>query len=317
MSFLLKAFGGLASALLLAVASCAIEPAPAEYSVRIPEGEYPFRFAVLGNTAVGKGRSASQSHMILEIVKDDPAFVLHGGNLVSDGASKEAWIAFDEVMKPLLSRGIPLLPARGWLDVGGGKTEALLQWGLRFRPLGERTWFTMRYKNVMIVVIDSNLPALEALRKDQRGWLERVLADAAGEANVTFIFGVLHHPPYSNVPVTADRAVVERLAPMLESNPKVKVVFSAGAGALERIRYAERWWVGCGGGGGPRSDPMPEADRRFMDLFPGPGKRPFHFWRVTVEETRFTMEAVVMEPDGTTFRVADRIVVGRPPERAD
>jgi len=85
--------------------------------------------------------------------------------------------------------------------------------------------------------------------------------------------------------------------------------FSGHSHTYERFKMGGKFFVVTGGGGGPRHkvsiDPQ---NRRFDDLFPGPGLRFFHFREVENRERVFDYKLLRLEPNGT-FTVADSLTL--------
>jgi hypothetical protein len=233
---------------------------------------------------------------------------------VGDGKSEEAWEGFDDLTRPLRDHGIPILPVRGPKDAAEAHPKALGAWAKRFWPLGEAPWYTFRYRNLVILGLDTNLKALGALRKVQESWFEEALRNAEREANVSFVFVLLHHSPYSNADLPPQRDVFRTFVPPMEKSRKLHVIFSGSGGALERIHREGKWWITTAGGGGPaatiETDP---SKRRYIDAYPGGPDRPAHFLTVTVESTRFTVEVWALDDEAARFKRTDRLVVGKPP----
>ncbi|MHC4597929.1 MAG: metallophosphoesterase family protein [Planctomycetota bacterium] len=302
---------GLFAALLPA---CVQLPPPPAYPSEPVERDFPFHFAVTGNTVIAEERTHMPGLILGRILLDDPVFLLHTGNLVRDGASHDAWWAFDEATAPLRKKGVPILPTRGVIDLAGGRRTAVEQWGGRFSGFGRNPWFSFRYKNLLVIVLDSNLEALGGHRRTQREWLVDRVKKADREGSVSFIFILMAHAVYSNTGQALSKGLFLDLVPGIEASAKVRVVLSSGGGTYERITRDGKWWISTAGGGGLRTpverDP---SKRRFIDAYEGERDRPFHFLRVKVEPTRFTLEAVALDPQGKAFTVVDRFVEGKKP----
>lgn len=307
-----RAGAAMAAALCVLAASCtAPEALPPAYPTALAPGDFPFRFAVLGNTAAAPDRDRLQALLFARLLNDGPAFVLHTGNLVRDGSLHAHWETFDALTAGLRDGAVPLFPARGFLDLGGGNPEAARHWGLRFSPASRRTWFDVRVKNVLIVVLDSNLEALGPNRREQAEWLENTLRDADLEAGVNFVFVLLHHGAFSNAAVNVSPAQQRELFSPIEKSAKARVVLHAGGGTYERIERDGTWWISTAGGGGMRvSVDVDPATRPFVDAFEGPARRPFHYLCVTVGPVGFAIEAVALDDAGLAFSTVDLLAVG-------
>jgi len=293
------------------LAGCVGSAPPPEYPRGPAPPAFPFVFAVAGNAAPSDGGGAADA-VWKAMASDRPAFVLVPGNAIGTGAPEAAWEAFDGRAAPLVESGAAVFPAPGPLDLAAGDTDRLRSWGARFPWAAKRSWYSVRVRNVLIVALDTNGEALGRARKAQEDWLERELASASREAGVNFVFVLLPRGPVSNGPARPRDVSLERLAALLASCPKARVVFSGVEGAYQRIRHADRWWITTGGGGGPRTEVFPEPERRrFLDAFEGGRIRPFHYVRVRVEETRFTLEMLALDERTGAFAPADRLEEGK------
>jgi hypothetical protein len=292
--------------------SCAYVPPVPRYGTSPRESDFPITLGVIGNTFIAEDRTHSPARILKSILDDAPVLLIHTGNLVSDGASQEAWWAFDDFAEPLREASIPLLPTRGLFDVGGGQETALHHWAERFGDFGRNTWFAVQYKNLLMVVLDSNLKALGGHRPIQREWLARRLHRADLDSSVSFVFVNMVHSMFSNSGPPPPKDLLLDLLPVIEASKKTRVVFSSGGGTYERIHNGGKWWISTAGGGGPRTpvETMP-GKRRFIDAFHGGRDRPFHYIRVTVEATKFTFEAVALGADGESLAVVDRFSEGK------
>jgi hypothetical protein len=291
------------------LAGCVAAEPPASWPREPGHPEFPFVFCVAGNTDPKGGGPTTR---ILEaIASERPAFLLHAGSVTGAGDPSDAWAAFDALAEPLRESGASLFPAPGPRDLVPLDLDRLREWSGRFPWMAGKTWYWTRCRTVLAVVLDTNFDALGVLRKDQEDWLEHALDSANREAGIRFVFALLPRGPYSNGPGAKRDISLDRLAALLEACPKVRVVFSGVEGSYQRIRFAGKWWVTCGGGGGPRTEVFPTGDRRrHIDSFEGPGLRPFHYLRVRVSATRFALEMLALDEAAGTFAIADRLEEG-------
>ncbi|MCU0722773.1 MAG: hypothetical protein MUC63_04025, partial [Planctomycetes bacterium] len=275
----LRLAGLLAGAL---AAGCAGAAARGPWPAEPAQPEFPFSFAVVGNTSLDGRDGAVARRILAAVASERPVFVLHAGNVIGGGPPGDAWEAFDEFAAPLREAGAALFPAPGPSDLVALDAARHREWSRRFPWASGRTWREVRCRNVLAILLDTNFSALGRFRTDQEEWLERRLAWASKEAGIRFVFAVLPRGPVSNGPSAPDLGL-KRLAERIEACPKALVVFSGVEGAYQRIRHAGRWWVTSGGGGGPATEVFPDPERRrFLDSFEGGGRRPFHFLRVRV-----------------------------------
>jgi len=54
-----------------------------------------------------------------------------------------------------------------------------------------RTWYSTRFRNSLILALDTNYDALGRLAKEQEEWLARELENAGSEAGINFVFAIM------------------------------------------------------------------------------------------------------------------------------
>lgn len=144
-----------------------------------------FMFALVGDTQSGRSKDA-WGRIANLIWEDRPNFVLHAGDLVSNGDCKEDWV--DDFFLParqLLSR-IPI-----YTTLGNHEHDADHYYNYFVNPDPEY-YYSFTYGNVEFFVLDSNRDVSEG--SVQYNWLERQLYMSKALWKI-----VLHHyPPYTS-----------------------------------------------------------------------------------------------------------------------
>ena len=255
---------------------------PAEASA-----EQPFRFAALSDTQADGANPRKHEEIINEgIIKfvtssfgpdiaEELAFVIEPGDLVNWGPNYEEWKHdyFDEAQN--LYQHVPVYPVPGNHE---GDSEYFFKY---FRLPENGTpgylehWWYHDHGNVRIIGLDSN----DAYRiQAQLDWLDGVLADAAANADIDFVFAQLHHPHKSevwtpgNTPYVGE--VVRRLEAFSTASGKPSAHFFGHTHAYSRgqSRDHDHLWVNVATGEGnvdywgeyPIAD-YPEFQRSFVD----------------------------------------------------
>jgi hypothetical protein len=199
-------------------------------------GAEPLRVAVIGDINGSYGTVGYSSHVhaaVHRIVELEPDLVIGVGDLIAGQRPmprldrvriEEMWSAFDrEVLAPLAAAGIPFVPVPGNHDASAEAGFALERtiyeehWR-RHRPdldFASESGYPLRYgvwlQGVLVVVVDAT--TVGPLEAEQRGWLERTLADAAG-ARARIVAGHLPVHPFTEgreTEVLADVALEEAL----------------------------------------------------------------------------------------------------------
>ncbi len=147
--------------------------------------ETAFAFAVVGDSRTYPER---WQRIAERVWAERPNFVLHVGDVVSDGRVKEQWL--DEFLRPasvLMSR-VPLFVA-----IGNHERNSHWFYDYMSNPPPEN-YYTFRYGNAEFFVLDSN--DREGLQPGgvQYRWLEEALR----KSKAVWKFVAHHHPPYSS-----------------------------------------------------------------------------------------------------------------------
>jgi hypothetical protein len=277
-------------------------------------------FIVVGDTQrtsnweFWRERNFSETQSLLaEIARRNPAFVIHVGDLTARGSSEKHWEYFDQWHRPILDRKIPYFPVAGNHEYYGSDTTALNHFFARFPHLDRATWYSMRFKNVGCIMLNSNFGALDrdAVARQDAWYLKELMA-MERDAEIAFILVCCHQPPYTNGTVMPRSVEVERrfAEPFLAAK-KTALFMSGHCHSYERFLKNGKSFVVTGGGGGPRHRLEADENRRkFADEFAGPALRPFHFCEIAVGEKLLELKVIALKED-KTFAEMDRATVAR------
>ena len=203
-----------------------------------------FAFAVFGDSRTSPEQSAGVGR---QMAGHQPHFLLHSGDLVSNGTIYEQWE--EQFFSPLgeALAHIPFFPVLG-------NHEQNSEHFYDFFPSGP--WYSFDCGNARFIALDTNAasggfePGTE-----QHAWLERTLAETSALWRVVWF----HHPPYSSGNHGPSVTQREALAPLLEKY-QVDVIFNGHDHIYERSfpMQANRRedesgiiYVVTGGGGAP------------------------------------------------------------------
>jgi hypothetical protein len=93
--------------------------------------------------------------------------------------------------------------------------------------------------------------------------------------------------------------------------PKAQLFFSGHCHSYERFVEHGKTFIVTGGGGGARQKVITDSTRQhYRDYFRGPDIRPFHFCRVTIEETALRVRMVCLDSTLKHWSVADEFTIG-------
>ena len=178
----------------------------------------PFRFAVYGDS-----RSIPDMHkkIVQGILVQNPDFILHVGDIVSDGLKGDKWEK--QFFKPLseVIAHIPIFPSLG-------NHEKNSEFYFRYFSLpNNESWYSFDYGNSHFVALDSNSPYKRGSK--QYRWLKQDLRKS--KAQWKFVF--FHHPPYNSGTHKSMLSLRDALTPLFRKYG-VDMVFSGHAHTYER-----------------------------------------------------------------------------------
>jgi predicted phosphodiesterase len=254
-----------------------------------PRVASPFRFAIYGDTRTQRLRHAE---VVRGMMREGAEFVIHTGDLVSDGRDEDDWQDFFDAATPLL-RNVPLVPV-----IGNHEMQSRLRSGegnyRRYVHLDEsgpspELDAVVRYGDVRVVLTSS----YDDWSGPSRDWLDRELAKARREVPAGWIFVVMHEGPRSSGPHGDNEELRELGVERLLRRHRVDLVISGHDHAYERGEDDGLRYLVSGGGGAPL------YQRRRVRSSTLSFASDHHFVRADVgrEEVKFT----AMRPDGTVI----------------
>lgn len=268
----------------------------AEYEYRIVSGEEegdphrfraavepgaPFTFVVYGDT-----RSNGDAHRRISeaIRKERPLFLLHTGDLVSNGAKSRVWDDWFDEARDLIAES-PIYPA-----LGNHEHDAE-EYFETFELPGNERWYSFDVGDAHLVALDSNKAYLMSQR--QREFLTRDLED---HATSPWVFAYFHHPAYcttgKGLRDVESFLIRATLLPPIE-RLRVSAVFNGHNHNYQHSLVKGIHYVTTAGGGAPLydlGDAQPWTVTRAKE---------HHYTRVAVERERVTVTAIGL--DGRTI----------------
>ena len=275
-------------------------------------------FAIVGDTQrtsaweFWRERNDRERKLIIdEIVRRDPAFVVHLGDLITRGSSKKQWQEFDDMHKEFRGGKIPYLPVLGNHDLYGSDKKALHNYFDRFSYLNQRRWYSFTWKNVGLVMLDSNFSSLTTQHIDeQTQWYLKELWRFEQDVKLDYVFVCCHEPPFTNSRVVRPNEKVKTFFadPFLKYS-KTRFFFSGHSHSYERFQKEGKFFVVSGGGGGPRHKVSINRESPcYNNLFKGAELRFFHFVEVEITQGALYYKVLGLESDGV-FKVVDPLTI--------
>ena len=266
------------------------------------------RPAVAGESLfMGRPDPVKERAQIIErIAAEKPDMIVHSGDLVARGSSEGHWKTWDETHKALLDAKIPFYPALGNHEYSGDTKEGLGYFYKRFPELGGCRWYAVRSGPLLFVMLDTNFDELpKEYVENQDAWFRKTMKDAESEAAVKGVIVVSHHPPYTNSTTHGpSEETRRRFSDFAVTCPKFRLYVAGHVHNYERFLINGVPHVVSGGGGAPSTGVM-MSNFRTDPIFLGPEIRPFHYLLLAVAEDRATVDAMMLQSDGS-WKSGDR-----------
>jgi len=285
------------------------------------------KFAIVGDTQrtllvervfLGREQNNSEREEIIQsIVAEQPAFLVHLGDMVDWGGNRRIWDLFDTLIKPVQDAGIPIFPVLGNHDYFGlNKRRALGNAYQRFPLLKQSHWYTKEYNGLGMIFLDSNRKKLaEEQWAAQVEFLKKALTDFDANQSIHGIILFNHHPAYTNSRVTGDEPCInESLLPLFKASKKTMAYITGHAHGYEHFLEGGKHFIISAGGGGPRVEYFTAEKSGHQDLYTGPAPRPFNYLVVQPGATGIAIEVKGFEKGEThaNLRVIDTISIAYP-----
>lgn len=250
----------------------------------------PVSFVVFGDTRTNHDIHA---RIAKRIAGENPDFVLHTGDLVSNGARLEDWSMFFEAEHPLLAEA-PLFPAVGNHEVRGVLNSS---WWDRWYP--HNRYYAKRAGVVLALFVDSTQSYSPGSR--QHAWLQQKLSDARRDienGTPLWIIVLHHHPAWSSGHHGSTTAVQRELGPLYEAYG-VHAVMQGHDHIFERLEHENVTYYVTGGGGAPlyESTGLPQTKAR---------AKAHHYLKVTADAESMRVTAVDLDGNILDKKTFDR-----------
>ena len=208
-----------------------------------PDGDVPFNFVVYGDT---RTRHELHQKIVDAIVKESPDFVVHTGDLVSDGAETGLWPIFFNIEKQLLRQSV-FFPSLGNHERNNPQYYEFFD--------VKTPYYSFNWGGAHFIVLNSDFgnvaistSAKQQFWDEQKRWMEE---DLRKNQKATFRFMVFHHPPFTAVAKRQDgNELVPGLVPLFEQY-KVTAVFNGHDHNYQRHLKNGIHYIVTGGGGAP------------------------------------------------------------------
>lgn len=300
----------LAAAPLYACFAVPVPPAQPFVGEIRQEGTEPF--AIVGDLQTTsmlefwrEENDLERERVVRRIASTRPAFLVMLGDLVSNGSSALEWADFDVLCEPLRRARVPVFAVPGnheyWMFAGD-----LSHYSQRFPHLDKRTYSTVKYGPLALVLLNSNKDQISTW-DEQAAWYREEIRRLDADPSVRGVLVMTHHPPYTNSTVTSDEVhVQEAFVPAFKASKKTLAMVSGHVHSYERFTYGEKTFVVSGGGGGPRAELLTGSGCRHPDdHFSGPAIRAFHYLAVKPTPAGLEVDVLGLSDDLGAFSAID------------
>jgi predicted phosphodiesterase len=255
-----------------------------------PAEAVPFRFVIYGDT---RSDVAIHTRMARAIHEEAADFVLHTGDLVSDGRDLGRWRTFFDIERDLL-RDAPLVPVIGNHEImrpGSSGVDAFRRY-VHCDPSSPAPEldYTFGYGSVRFVVLNA---FDDWTSRSRRAWLDAALTRARAEVPNGFLVVAMHWGTNSCGPHGENHAARSAGIDDMFRAHHVDLLVSGHDHIFERGEDDGLRYIVSGGGGAPlyRRARVHRYARAFASEY--------HFVRADVERDAIVFTAV--RPDGTTL----------------
>jgi acid phosphatase type 7 len=285
----------------------------------------PFHFVAYGDSRFHDPKDTEAANppvrqaLVQAIAQTNPTFISFTGDIVYNGYDKDDWKVWDSETAVWREKKIPVYPALGNHDLHGSETIALNNYFQRFPDLKNSVYYSLRFANALMLVLDSSLDETSG---PQGQWLKQKLDNLPGD--VDFVFIVLHHPPYTS---SSDmkmfggghsaRTQEKELARMLEArqqNQRARIiVFSGHVHNYERHDHGGVTYF-VTGGAGAHAYPIERAkDDPFQSK-----EVNYHYLQVEVDRgsLKITMHRLDMRSGTAVWTEPDSVTISVPAAKA-
>lgn len=247
----------------------------------------PFRFAAFGDTRTGHEVHRS---VVDAVVKAEPDFFVHTGDMVEVGGIEEQWDLFFQIERPLMAQA-PIIPSIGNHDEGarGYYRHYFLQ---DYWTEGRR-YYAYDWGNMRIIAVDVAIECRQGCA--QYDFASAMLADT--HSDDWFSIMTLHFPPYSSGYHGSDLGVQVSIAE-LARNHGVELVIAGHDHHYERSKVIDgTTYIVSGSAGAPIRNVTPREHTAAARTEP-------HFVLIDVTEEEMRYKAINL--DGEVF---DRLTI--------
>ena len=289
------------------------------YSGAIADSTHSRSIVLIGDTqSTGfwefwrESNDAFRKKIVDRVASENPACILHVGDVVFQGSSSSHWEEFDDNARELQKRGIPIFPVLGNHEYFGNNEDAQAHYFSRFPATRNRQWYSFQFDSLGFLLLNSNFDEMtgdEISRQNE--WYSRELQRFQNDPAISAIIAVCHHPPFTNSTVVEDNPDVHRyFAAPFTAAGKARLFVSGHCHSYEHFVVHGKHFVVTGGGGGPRQEVETDPGKqRHRDLYTGAALRPLHFCTLTIEDKGIRVRMIRLDEETGNWSEGDNFLI--------
>jgi Icc-related predicted phosphoesterase len=247
-----------------------------------------------------------------KIASENPAFIIHLGDLIFNSANPYHWKNFDKSAKSIRKKGIPLFPILGNHEYYGFNKIALNNYFSHFPYYKNAQWNSLRFNDIGFILLNSNFDDMTKQEiEKQNSWYKAKLKELQQDSTISMIIIACHHPPYTNsMDVNDSKEVHYHFVNPLINIPKAKLFFSGHCHSYEHFLKNNIHFIVSGGGGGPRQKLITDSTEiRHKDHYKGGKFRKFHYCQLIISNNGILLQMININSDTGKWHVGDEFFI--------
>lgn len=249
--------------------------------------------------------------MFSEVASENPAAVMHLGDMVFNGTDQNSWHDFETDAADLFARHIPFHPTLGNHEyfLGHQVPSYVIE---HFPDLRGPTWYSLTFGKIAVILLNSNLSSLTKRQvADQQTWYEQTLQKYQADSAVAWIIVGCHHPPYTNSSLVSDsKGVQQHFVQPFVTTKKAKLFICGHAHGYEHfVNYGKDFVVSAGGGGARPKLGKNNRDAFHRDIYKAGRTRDFNYCKLTQTQEGLLFELRAWDGKNGNFYTGESILI--------
>jgi Icc-related predicted phosphoesterase len=247
--------------------------------------------------------------ILSKIADENPAMIIHLGDVVFQGSSESHWNDFNKFAAPIYNKQIPIFPILGNHEYFGNNETALKNYFYHFPSANNKQWYSKKYKSICFIFLNSNFDNMSICDiNEQDYWLDSTVSAAENDERIIHIIFASHIPPYTNSKVVDDDINVQNyFVPVFKRSKKAILFLSGHAHSYEHFIKEGKHFLVSGGGGGPRHELATDSNSKnfHFDLYSGSQLRNLHYCKLIIHKNNLEIKMIQIDKDTKEWSTGD------------